>query len=112
MIGDDKKMVKEVMESDLENLVKNSPLLLVDYFGVWCVPCQDQHKILDEFEKKNGNEVTIVCVDIDKNEKLAERMKINAVPMLFFFKNGKFAKKLRGCHQLSEIEDILKQIKS
>jgi len=82
-------VIKEVMEDELTELIENTPLVLVDYSAVWCGPCHIQHEILEKIEPIVEGKVVIVSIDIDKNEKLAGKLKIHAVPTLQFFKDGK-----------------------
>ena len=82
-------VIKEVMESELIELIEKSPLVLVDYSAVWCGPCHSQHQILEQIEPNVADKVVIVSVDIDKNEQLAGQLRIHAVPTLQFFKDGK-----------------------
>lgn len=80
-------MVKEVMQAEFKELIKEEPLVLVDYSAVWCGPCRMQHEVLDELEKKLDN-VKIISIDIDQNLQMAQELNIHAVPTLQFFKNG------------------------
>ena len=82
-------VIKEVMENELNNLIQKTPLVLVDYSAVWCGPCGIQHDILEKISPNVEDKVVIVSVDIDKNEALARKLRIHAVPTLQFFKNGK-----------------------
>ncbi|MDD1777497.1 MAG: thioredoxin family protein [Candidatus Helarchaeota archaeon] len=81
--------IKEVMENELNDLIQKTPLVLVDYSAVWCGPCGIQHDILEKIAPNVKDKVVIVSVDIDKNESLARKLRIHAVPTLQFFKNGK-----------------------
>lgn len=80
-------MVKEINEVEFKELIKEHPLVVVDYSAVWCGPCQFQHQELDKLEKSMSN-VKIVSIDVDKNLKMAQELKIHAVPTLQIFKNG------------------------
>jgi len=82
-------VIKEVMENELNDLIQKTPLVLVDYSAVWCGPCGIQHDILEKIAPNVESKVVIVSVDIDKNEALARKLRIHAVPTLQFFKNGK-----------------------
>ncbi|MHA1265281.1 MAG: thioredoxin family protein [Candidatus Helarchaeota archaeon] len=111
-------MVKEVMEDEFKNLIKEYPLVLVDYSAVWCGPCQFQHQELKKLEEKLDN-VKIVSIDIDKNMKMAQNLKIHAVPTLQFYKNGElviFKKadgeydRLVGLRSAEELEKIINEL--
>ncbi|MFX1294186.1 MAG: thioredoxin family protein [Promethearchaeota archaeon] len=112
-------MVKEVNESELKEIIKNNPLVLVDYFTTWCGPCKIQHRILEELEKIVN--AVIVSIDIDKNEKVAVELGIQAIPTLQFFKNGelfkfkkddKYIDRFVGIRNLEILENIIKKIEN
>ena len=110
-------MVKQVDEAELKEIIKKDPIVLVDYFTVWCGPCKIQHQILQELEKKVN--ATIVSIDIDKNENVAVELGIRAIPTLQFFKNGdlvvfkkddKESDRFVGVRQLDVLEDVVKEL--
>ncbi|HUX99553.1 MAG TPA: thioredoxin domain-containing protein [Candidatus Deferrimicrobium sp.] len=84
-------MVKEINEKEFNDMLKSgdNTIILVDYSAVWCGPCKIQHGILDKLEEQVDKTVKIITIDIDKNENMANQLKIRAVPTLQFFKNGK-----------------------
>ena len=110
-------MVKQVDEAELKEIIKNDPIVLVDYFTVWCGPCKIQHKILEQLEKKVN--ATIVSIDIDMNEQVAVDLGIRAIPTLQFFKNGELVTlktgqgevdRFVGVRQLEVLEEIVKNL--
>lgn len=71
-----------------EEVIGESRPTVVDFFATWCGPCQRQMGILENFERKMGNEVNVVKVDVDKERELTERYHIQSVPTILVFKNG------------------------
>jgi thioredoxin 1 len=63
--------------------------------------------ILDDVKSKVGAMVTILKIDVDKNQALASRFKIKSVPTLLLFKKGEIIWKKSGIVSSSELKDIL-----
>lgn len=106
------------MEAEFKELIKEHPLVVVDYSAVWCGPCQMQHQELKELEKKM-KDIKIVSIDIDKNLNMAQELKIHAVPTIQFFKDGKLVvfktdegdlDRLVGLRSASVLEGIIKNL--
>lgn len=70
-------------------LIQSAKPVLVDFYAEWCGPCQMMKPRLLDVAERLGNEAKIVQIDIDKEKALAERFRIQSVPTLIIFKNGK-----------------------
>ena len=93
-------------ENEFEELIKKGKVL-VDFYATWCGPCQLLSPILEEIEKEN-KEVTIVKIDVDKNESLARKHGIMSIPTIDIYDKGNLVDKQVGLLSKEEIEDLLK----
>lgn len=93
-------------ENEFEELIKKGKVL-VDFYATWCGPCQLLSPILEEIEKEN-KEVTIVKIDVDKNESLARKHGIMSIPTIEIYDKGNLVDKQVGLLSKEEIEDLLK----
>ena len=64
-------------------------VVLVDFWATWCPPCKIMNPILAEFARTYAGRVTVAKVDVDDNRELAGRFKIESIPTLILFKDGK-----------------------
>jgi thioredoxin 1 len=82
---------------------------LLDFYAVWCPPCQDQKPIVAALEKEYEGKVAIQTIDVDKAQELAGQYEVKAIPTLVFLDgNGKEVDRLVG---LSDREKILGKFK-
>lgn len=79
-------MIIEGTKETFASLTKEG-VVLVDFFATWCGPCKMLHPVLEELA--NEKKISIVKVDIDKNEELAVQYGVMSVPTLMLLKEGK-----------------------
>ena len=79
---------KEVLESKLP--------VLVDFFATWCGPCKMLSPVVAEFAEENAGKIVVGKCDIDAQPELVNEFKIEVVPTLIAFKNGKPVMGIKG----------------
>lgn len=94
--------------NDFNELIKDQKPTLVDFFATWCGPCKMQGPILEQVKATLGDSVNIVKIDVDKNEELSMRYRIQSVPTLIMFKSGEQVWRGSGVHQAQQLEEIFK----
>ena len=62
-------------------------VVLVDFTATWCGPCKMLAKVLEELEDELPF-VNIVKVDVDQCPGLTQRFRIDAVPHVYYYKDG------------------------
>ncbi|MBQ8593521.1 MAG: thioredoxin [Bacteroidaceae bacterium] len=96
------------MES-FESLIASQVPVLVDFYAEWCGPCRVMKPILEELKRIKGDKIRIAKVDVDKHEELAATHRIQSVPTLMVYKQGKMLWRQSGVIQLAELQKIVEQ---
>ena len=66
-------------------LLRQYPFILIDFYADWCEPCKHLDKILIDMQKINSGKYHIEKIDIEKSPSLKEEFSIVSVPQLFFY---------------------------
>ena len=93
---------------NFNELIQSQKPVLIDFYAEWCTPCKMMKPTLLDVAERMGGETKIVTVDIDKEKKLAERFRIQSVPTLIIFKNGKQLWRQSGAISANALIKLLK----
>jgi len=80
---------------------------LIDFNAEWCGPCKMMSPILKEVKDNLKDRISIIKIDVDKNQALAAKYQVRGVPTLMIFKNGKQVWRQSGVLQKDEIINII-----
>lgn len=94
--------------NEFNEIINNSKPTLVDFFAVWCQPCSMQAPILEEVKRRVGDSASIIKIDIEKNDTLAQQYNVRSVPTIMLFKEGKMIWRESGLQQADTLEHIIK----
>ena len=83
-------------DDNFESMVKEHPLILVDFWAAWCFPCKMIAPTLEELAEEFEGKVAFAKLNVDENPKTAMRFGITSIPTLILFKNGEVAEKVIG----------------
>ena len=95
------------MNNSFDQIINSEKPVLIDFYATWCGPCQVLGPILKEVKDSLGERVSIIKVDVDKNQELAAMQQVRGVPTMILFQNGKQLWRQSGV--LSK-EEIIKNI--
>ena len=88
-------------------MINQDKPVLVDFFAEWCGPCKMMSPILKEVKDTLGKAVSIIKIDVDKNQSLAAKYQVRGVPTLILYKSGKQVWRQSGAVQKNELVSII-----
>ncbi len=103
-------MTAEVSDATFKaEVLESSVPVVVDFFAEWCGPCKAMAPALEACAKEMEGKVKIVKVDVDQNPGITQQYRIQAMPTLMMFKDGKVAATQVGAMvQKKKLEDWIK----
>lgn len=100
------KEIKLTSKNFDEEVLKNKETIIVDFYADWCGPCKAMGPILEEIAE--SEKVRLGKINIDEEDKLAERFNIMSIPTIMVYKNGEPVKTYVG---LTPKEIIIEDLK-
>ncbi|CAD8069414.1 unnamed protein product [Paramecium primaurelia] len=92
-----------------KDVIKASKPIIVDFYATWCGPCKRLTPILEQKVKEHPN-VTLIKIDIDQHEQLANLNNIEVVPTVILFQNGKKVNNFTGMLPPDQLNKFFDQI--
>lgn len=80
---------------DTEVIQSDKPVL-VDFWAVWCGPCQTQEPIVEEVARVMDGKAKIGKLNVDENPQVSQKFGIMSIPTLMIFKGGTVVKQFLG----------------
>lgn len=90
------------------DLIQSDKPVLVDFYADWCGPCKMMAPVLKEVKASMGDAVTIVKVDVDKEQAAAGQLGIQGIPTFIIFQNGEIKWRRSGVISKQDLEQALR----
>lgn len=81
---------------DFNKEVNTSEYVLVDYNAEWCGPCKKMMPILEKITEQRKTKMKLLKIDVDYNKTIAREKKIEGIPYLELYQNGKLVWQFTG----------------
>ena len=99
-------MIKHI-ENELEfNESIKEGTVLVDFFATWCGPCKMLTPVIEQVANEHP-ELKVLKVDVDELPAIAAKYQVQAIPSLFFLKNGKVSASSLGYINKNQLENFI-----
>ena len=102
-------LVKDVSEADFTQVVvegsKTRPVV-VDFWAEWCGPCHQLSPLLEQAAERFAGEVDVVKVNVDQNPRLAQSFRVQGIPAVKGFADGRMVSEFTGVQPPQAIEQF------
>jgi len=102
--------VIEASSANFDHLaLSSSTPVVVDFYANWCGPCRNFSPVLEKVVESFDGRVSAIKVNIDENPALASRYKVQSIPSIKVFKNGKVFEEAVGFIQEQPLRKMIER---
>ena len=95
---------KDVLEAS-----RKTPVL-VDFWAPWCEPCKQLTPILEKVVRGFGGKVQLAKVNIDQNQTLASQLRVQSIPTVYAFRDGRPLDGFQGAQPESVVRAFVERL--
>ncbi|MFT3795551.1 thioredoxin domain-containing protein [Flavobacterium sp.] len=71
------------------DLLKSDQKVLVNFYAPWCEPCKKMAPYMEKLGENYKGQLTVSRLNADENKTLTREMKIDTLPVILLYENGK-----------------------
>ncbi|HLY44687.1 MAG TPA: thioredoxin [Stellaceae bacterium] len=105
--------IKDVSTADFMAEVVDASFdqpVIVDFWAPWCGPCKQLGPILEKVVRAANGAVRMVKLNIDDNPEIAQQMRIQSIPAVYAFKDGRPVDGFVGAQPESQVKQFVQRL--
>ncbi|HEY4995242.1 MAG TPA: thioredoxin, partial [Aestuariivirga sp.] len=104
-----KDSTTKTFAADVIEASKSVPVL-VDFWAPWCGPCKALTPTLEKLVREAKGKIKLVKVDIDQNPEIASQMRVQSIPAVFAFVDGRPVDGFMGALPESQLKQFIARL--
>lgn len=104
-----KDSTDQAFAADVINASKQQPVL-VDFWAPWCGPCKTLTPTIEKVVREAKGKVKLVKVNIDENPGIAGQLRVQSIPAVFAFVDGRPVDAFMGALPESQVKQFIDRL--
>ena len=92
---------KDVIEAS------KSALVIVDFWAPWCGPCRQLTPAIEKVVRSYNGKIKLVKINVDENQGLAGQLRVQSIPTVYAFRDGKVIDGFMGALPESQLRTFM-----
>ncbi len=98
-------VTEATFERDVIERSRTVPVV-VDFWAEWCGPCRTLTPALEAAEASRGGQIVLAKVDVDSNQSISARYRVQGIPAVKAFRDGEIASEFVGAVPKARVEEF------
>lgn len=95
--------------SKFGELINSQVPVLIDFYTEWNEPSVSMHPVIRDVAAALGDKAKVIKIDVDKNQELADALRIKGLPTLMIYKEGQMVWRQSGELDANTIIALVKE---
>lgn len=94
-------------DANFDQMIQNDQPVLVDFWAPWCGPCRMVAPAVEEIARTFQGRALVGKLNVDENQRIAQRYGIMGIPALYIFKQGRVVDQMVGVQSAQTLQQHL-----